>query len=135
MRLLALLLVAGSFAVTATAAKHRTVTFWYVPDAYGGGDIDAVVSLMTQHNDTVTNVILECGHSINSSSPLGMNCADACLKINTSTGLTGSCPKTPYFTKCKFAGDTCLQTIKGFSAAGIKTELLVGGPDGAGSGS
>ena len=115
----ATLLVLSCLAVTTVSTKHRRVTFWYVPDAYGGGDIDSIVNLMAQHNNTVSSVILECGHSINSTNPLGVNCAE---------------PYDQLSKKCKIGADTCLKTIKGLAAANINSELLVGGPDGSGEG-
>lgn len=84
-----------------------------------GGDIDALVALMTAHNDTVGSVILECHHAINSSHPLGVNCAEPYDELDET---------------CKFWADTCLQTVNGLIAANVRVELLVGGPDGAGSG-
>ena len=102
-----------------TAIKHRNVTFWYTPAAYGGGDIATLVELLTNHSDTVGSVILECKHSINSSHPLGVNCAEPYDELD----------KT-----CKSWTDTCLKTAEGLTAANINVELLVAGPDGAGSG-
>ena len=74
---------------------------------------------MTAHNDTVGSVILECHHAINSSHPLGVNCAEPYDELDET---------------CKFWADTCLQTVTGLSRRTSGVELLVGGPDGAGSG-
>ena len=115
MRSTTLLLLASA----AYAEKHRNVTFWYTPAAYGGGDIDTLVSLMSNHSNTVGSVILECKHSLNSTHPLGVNCAEPFDEL----------PAT-----CKPWASTCLKTAEGLTAAGIRVELLIGGPDGAGTG-
>ena len=88
-------------AVGCHAVKHRNVTFWYTPAAYGGGDIATLVELLTNHSDTVGSVILECKHSINSSHPLGVNCAEPYDELD----------KT-----CKSWTDTCLKTAEGLAA-------------------
>ena len=36
----------------------RDVSFWYGPASYGGEDMDAVVSLMANHSDTVSSVMI-----------------------------------------------------------------------------
>ena len=61
------LILLSLLALATAESGARRVSFWYAPNSYGGGDINATVELLRAHKDAVTNLFVYCGHSIDAS--------------------------------------------------------------------
>ena len=97
-------------------AEGRNVSFWYYPSAYGGTDIDRVVSLLGNHSGVVSSVMLGCGHNIatDAAGSAFVQCADA------SPGLAVG------DASCASQAALCGQTARGLRGVGVRTELVLG---------
>lgn len=69
--------------LTGVVAGTRDVSFWYGPASYGGEDMDAVVSLMANHSNTVSSVMIYCGHGIGPGGTLSYDAANAAMCLGS----------------------------------------------------